>query len=334
MEYQEIDYWLLKHGIKESFGNFMNPSFWTNDTEKSMASKILDLLLEGFAQKKEPFITLFAICVLFGILSQVAIAFERNELKSYGYFIHYICCVSICLKLFMEGYELVKEVLGILLSFMQVLTPTYCFSILCSSGSMKAITNYGLLMLGMFLVQVVIAVTILPAVKFLMAIHFANAATSQKMFGKISQLMETGISTVLKTIVGMISGWQIVKSLLVPGTTQVGEGVRAVISLIPGIGHVAQNTWTLFQGAASTMKNCMGAGGIIILTIIAIPPIITLLVYVLGFKLLEAMLQPMVQEQLTTLFSGSGVCMLLLLKIVIAAYLLFSISLCILTTLV
>lgn len=332
MTYDNIDSWLLKHGIMDGFSSFLSLNIWEDASKKSMFQKAMAYVEAGFSEQKEPFITLFLICILFGIISQVAIAFERTQLKEFGFFIHFVCCAQICLQLFYESYDMVYQVLNTLVSFYKVLVPTFCLSILCSNGPIKASASHGVIMMVIFVLQSILYVILLPVIKSIMAIQFANAATGQKLLSKATTLAEDGIDFALKGILGIVTGFEVVKSMLVPKAT-VTTGIRDVIAAIPGIGNLSSNALNLMQGASETMKNSIGAGGIIIITILVLPPVVSLGIYIITFRVLEIVVQPMVQSKIPSLFLGCSSCIRLLFKVLLTAYGLLVISLCVMAVL-
>lgn len=335
MDYSAIEKALQEEGIYADLSEILMPSAsLLGNGENSLLKTILNWFYDGLASQKETFVTLLVLCILFGVISQLADALEQKEFKEYGYFIYFVCSASICISLFMECFAVVEKLLGSVVRYMQVLIPLYATGVLLSSGEQVAAGYYGLILGVIFLVELVFTSVFLPCTKIFMAVQLANAGTGEMMLSKLCQLIYDGMNWGLKILISVVCGLQLIRALILsPLGELTGHGVYKTMRMIPGLGQITGGCLDILLGSFRVMKNSIGAAGLIGLSLLMLAPSLALLGYFLAVRLLEAVMQPVVKENMLVMIGSCGQGILLLLKIVLYTFLLLFLSLSILTVL-
>lgn len=335
MDYSGIEKALQEEGIYADLSGILAPSdFLLGGRENSLLQTMLDRLWDGLAGQKETFITLLVLCILFGLISQLADALEQKEFKEYGYFIYFVCSASVCISLFMECFQIVEKLMGSVVRFMQVLIPVYTTGLLLSSGKQVAAGYYGLILGAILIVEVVFSTLFLPCTKLFMAVQLANAGTGEMMLSKLCQLIYDGIHWGLKILISVLCGFQLIRGLVLSPLGELTEhGVYKTMMLIPGLGQMTGGCMEILMGSFRVMKNSIGAAGLVGLSLLMLAPSAVLLGYLVAVRILEAVMQPVMKESMLTMISGCGQGIALLLKIVLYTFLLLFLSLAIVTTL-
>lgn len=333
MDFVAIDEFLSQEGIVFRFAEFIGDGQLSGQKTDTIINYVVILIKKAIQAQKEQFITLLILCILFGLVSQISIAFENKNFEEYGFYLYFIACASICIRMFAQGYDMVVHYMNTILSFVKMLAPTYCMSVVFSNGPQTAAGYYGMILGAVVLLQYVMITILLPGIKIVMAIELANAGTGQAMLSKLCQLLYDGVGIGLKVMMGIVCGWHFVQGLILSNADAVGQELYKTFSFLPGIGQISLASVKLIMGTALVIKNSIGAAGLIALGLLMVKPLATLGCYLIGFRLIEAFMQPLVQDRLLELFRGCGQCILLLLKSVTHTFALLFLSLSILTTL-
>lgn len=335
MDYSVIEKALQEEGIYADVTGILDPSSqWLVNGENSLLELIWNCFWEGISQQKDTFITLLVLCILFGIVSQLADALEQKEFKEYGFFIYFVCSASVCISLFMECFQIVEKLLASVIRYMQVVIPVYSMGVFLSSGKQTAAGYYGMILGVVFVVELIFSALCLPCTKLFMAIQLANAGTGEMMLSKLCQLLYDCMNWGLKILVGMVCGLQMIRALILsPLGELTGHGVYKTVMMIPGLGQMTGGYLEILLGSFRVMKNSIGAVGLLGLALLMMAPATVLAGYLLATRLLEAVMQPVVKETMLTMISGCGQGIALLLKMVLYTFLLLFLSLTILTTL-
>lgn len=335
MDYSAIEKALREEGVYVDLAGLLDPtaSILGNGND-SLFKSVLTCFWEGITGQKETFITLLVLCIVFGLISQLAEALEQKEFREYGYFIYFVCSASVCISLFMECFQIVENLLESVIRYMQVLIPVYSMGVLLTSGKQTAAGYYGMILGAIFLVELILSAVCLPCTKLFMAVQLANAGTGEMMLSKFCQLIYDCMNWGLKILVTLLCGLQLVRALILSPLGELTEhGVYKTMMMIPGVGQMTGGCLEMLLGSFKVMKNSIGAAGLIGLFLLMLTPCTVLLGYLLAARLLEAVMQPVVKETMLTMIGGCGQGIELLLKVALYTFLLLFVSLAILTTL-
>ena len=136
----------------------------------------------------------------------------------------------------------------------------------------------------------------------------------------------------LKTIAGIVIGFQTVQCLVMPAVDSLKTSLlRKAAGSIPGIGNIFNSVTEAVLGSAMVVKNAVGAAGMIIMAMICLMPLFKIAVCVILYRLLAAVTQPVSDRRLTMCVESVGDGADLLLKVVLTTGLMFFVSLALVT---
>ena len=332
MDYKEINELLRQQGMYVDFGDLIKPDFFSWENGESIFNHFLTMISGAIEYQKSEFLTLLILCILFGAISQLSVVLGKKNYGNYGFYIYFICSATICIKMYWECYELVSKTIQTVLQFTQMIWPIFCASIYVADGSYTGIGTYGLLLLEAMVIEIVIFKVCVPLDKLFLSIQFANACTGQDMLSKTGELVYDGVIFILRGMLGIFCGMDIIRGLVLPSRDRlIRGGIEKVVTLIPGIGNINNLCTQVILGASETLKNGIGAGTLIILFALLAGPFVTLLLYIVCFRLLEAFMQPLVKERMNLLLGGCGKSITLLEKTLLYTYGMLFISISLIT---
>ena len=335
MDYEELDDFLFTQGFDSSFealtGKIQGTS---NDTVFEVLEMIGDLFVSNLQEIKGQLLQLFGICLLFCIIHQLSKAYGKESIEKYGYYIYFLCGATICLNLFAGGYETVFKTATVLVRFMEVLLPTYGIALMLSNGANTSGAYYGAVLLMLFLIEILVLTIFLPGTKLYMATRFVNQGVGENFFSKFLKLFEDGFSWGLKAILIGVCSINTIQGLIFPAVDRVRRlSVGKTVSLIPGVGTLAGSATELLLSSGSLLKNSMGIAAVLVLVALCAPALMKLISMIVGLRLLEACLEPVLGNKAGALMEGCYKSIQMLLKIQIHILTVFSLSLVIMTAL-
>ncbi|MEG0370032.1 MAG: sporulation protein, partial [Hungatella sp.] len=128
-------------------------------------------------------------------------------------------------------------------------------------------------------------------------------------------------------LIGVVIGFHMIQGLILPYVDALkNTTVQKLMGVIPGIGQGAAAITQIVLGSGVLVKNTIGMAAVLILLILAAIPILKLLILVLLYQMAAAMLEPICDKRLVSCMSAVSKGHKLLLELVMAAVLLFIIT--------
>ena len=205
-------------------------------------------------------------------------------------------------------------------------------TVAASSGASTAAVFYqGILML-VWMLQWVLLSILLPGVNLYILICLVNHLSREEMLGKMAELLNTAISWGLKTLLGVVVGLQVVKSLIAPVMDSLKRtAIGRTTSAIPGIGNAVNTVTELILTSAVLVRNSLGAAVLIALVLTGAGPVIHYGILSLAYRFLAALAQPVSDKRIVGALSTMGEGCALLLRIFFTAEILCMLTFLILT---
>ena len=152
----------------------------------------------------------------------------------------------------------------------------------------------------------------------------AGHVAREETLTRLTELLEDGVSWILKTMTGLVLGFHVIQSLVLPFADSAGQaGIRRLVEMIPGIGSGAGALTQAVLGSGVLIKNTMGAAAVTVLVLLTAVPIIKLTVLMVLYQAAAAVMQPVCDKRVVSCVSGIARGHGLLLKIVTASLMLF-----------
>ncbi len=271
--------------------------------------------------------------VLFSALfSNLSKAFSREGTAHVGFLcvyfllaVHSISAFSGALKTTAEGMENLSGFVGVLL-------PMYCISIAVVTGSVTAAGYYQgtMFLLGFF--ELLTRYCLLPLAQAYLLLATASCMQNRPVFKRLLELIASLFSWIRKTLVGIALALGAVQGILAPAV----DGLKrtAVVqsaAAIPGLGDLIGGAWETVMGAGMVLKNSIGLVGIVFLLLVMALPLLKLAVQYLVYRILTAVTEPVVQENIGQFLYHVGMAQRLLLETLALGMLIFLLLLVIMT---
>ena len=261
-------------------------------------------------------INLLLITIIASFFTNFANVFSKNGISDTGFYICYMVTVAIMVTMFEEFSIIAAQLVKLLLKFV--------------GGMIPAAGFYQLTLVIIEVCQFVFLKITLPAIKIYMAISLVNNISREDFLSGTTHVIENFINFVNKTMVGIVTGLNIIQGLILPSVDMAkNTTIKKFIGTLPVIGDGADAVTGMLLGSANLIKNCIGTFGIIMIILICFVPYMKLQIYSASIQIFTAIIQPVADrriiESLNCLCKGIR----LLIRVVISSGFLFVISIAI-----
>lgn len=296
-------------------------------SEEAVQEFLRGFFFSVFDQEKELFGKLAVLIILAAVFAGLASAFHSDSIGEISFYMVYLLVFMLLMDAFSSMSQSLKETLQWMTEFMRTLAPAYFITVSAASGSASAAVFYEGVLLLVWLIQWLLLTVFLPGTGLYVLLQLVNHLSREEMLGKLAELLHTGISWGLKSLLGLAAGLQVVKSLVAPVMDSLGRGLLGkAASALPGVGNAVNTVTELVLTSAVLVRNCLGVAFLIALVLAGAGPVIHYGVLSLGYRLLAALAEPVSDKRMVECLSTMGEGCAMLLRILFTAEILCMLS--------
>ena len=264
------------------------------------------------------------IGIVGAVFSNFSSIFRGSHISETGFFVTYLLLFTCLAASFFASLQIAAKVLEQIFSFLRVLMPAYFMAVAFAGGSLSAAALYEVMMAAVTLVSWICKNILLPMVRIDVLLVLAGHVAKEETFTRMTELLEEAVGWILKTLTGLILGFHIIQSMVLPYADSAGQaGIRKLVELIPGVGSGANALTQVVLGSGVLIKNTMGAAAVAVLLILSLVPMAKLAVLMVLYQAAAAVMQPVCDRRVVSCVNGIAKGHKLLLKIVAASLILF-----------
>ena len=267
------------------------------------------------------------ICAVGAIFANFSSIFAGSQISETGFYITYLLLVGILAAAFAMAGRIAGGVMDSIVSFMNALVPSYFLAVAYAGGSISSVASYQFTLFIVYLVERVLAGLLVPMVNMYVLLVFVNNISKEDALSKLAELLKTAVEWSLKTLLGLVTGFHIIQSLILPQVDAIkSNALQKVISVIPGVGQGASALANLVLGSGVLIKNGIGGAALVVLVLLCAVPILKLAALSLMYQGASAVVQPVSDKRVVECVACIADGCKLLLKIVFTSALLFLIT--------
>lgn len=265
--------------------------------------------------------------IIGAVFTNFSSIFTSSQISETGFFVTYLLLFTMLAASFFSSIQVASSVLSNIMEFMQALVPSYFLAVAFAGGSLTSVASYEFTLLVITVIQGLFFKILLPMVRVYVLLVLAGHIAKEDVLSKMTDLLKTAIQWSLKTLLGVVLGFHLIQGMVLPYVDSMkNNSVQKLIEIIPGIGHGAGAIAQMVMGSGVLIKNTIGAAAVIILLIITLIPLCKLLFLMILYHCAAAIMQPICDKRIVSCISSVAQGHKLLLSIVIAALMLFILS--------
>lgn len=331
---EEVERALQQQGIQTAMPITEMVKKQVEGDNKSVLSALLATISSVFfgelSQNKGLLLELVGIVLIGSIFVNLSNSFAGGFISENGFYITYMLMTSLLLTSFSMAYSITLAALDKVLVAVRLLVPAFLLVLQFIGHATTAGGTYNLVLIGIWLIQAVIIRLVLPLIEFYVIVALVNNLQKEDSFSKLCELVQSLIKWILRTIIVVVIGLNVIKGLLEPQMDILGKtAVNRALTAIPG--SVVSVLAGTYLACGMIVKNSIGITGILILSGICLIPIIKLFLLMFTVRITTALIQPMGDKRYvdgtTALANGIG----MLMQALASALVLFIITLAIMS---
>ncbi len=249
---------------------------------------------EGLAGEVSGIRQIFIYILILGIVSalfaEFSDLFAGQQIAQAGFYFLYLFLMVILTKVFLFVSQTAAAAMEDIVLFIKLFIPTYFVAVGTAQGSASAVYYYQLMLIIAYLVESFLNRMLVPFIYSYVMLALLNGLWAEEKLTLLLEFLEKGIVLALKVSMGAVTGLSLVQAVIVPVASRLKiSAMRKAVSVIPGIGGVAEGVTELMLGSAVLIKNSMGVFLLILLLCACIMPLFKILVVTGTVKLAAAL---------------------------------------------
>ena len=199
---------------------------------KSVLSALLATISSVFfgelSQNKGLLLELVGIVLIGSIFVNLSNSFAGGFISENGFYITYMLMTSLLLTSFSMAYSITLAALDKVLVAVRLLVPAFLLVLQFIGLATTAGGTYNLVLVGIWLIQAVIIRLVLPLIEFYVIVALVNNLQKEDSFSKLCELVQSLIKWILRTIIVVVIGLNVIKGLLEPQMDICDSGKRRI----------------------------------------------------------------------------------------------------------
>lgn len=291
-----------------------------------LMSGISEALFASMADNRDYLLQILAVAVLAAFFTNLTSAFGGGLLGEQGFYVAFLMIFMLAVQAFSSFYQVGEGLVTGIVDTAKLIVPSYVIAVTGAGGSFSGAYAYELMCMVLGCIQGFILYVLLPMVQVYFLFQFINQLNKEEYFGRWLSMLKDVIGWCLKTISVFVIGMHLLKGLISPMIDAVKVGsIQKGISALPGGSFVAAFTG-VFLGCSVLIKNCIGVLGICILLSIVAVPMLQMFVMVILYRLLSAILEPVIDKRLSKAISGIHDAGVLMLRVCVTSVVILIVS--------
>ena len=292
-----------------------------------MATDMLAILFGEAQQNRAQAVQILLLVICSAVLSSIASVFDSDQIAGQAWFVVFLMITASALAGFVQSCRLVTNCLNLMVTFMKMLLPAFCLSMVCITGAATSSLYYQATLGIIGFADAVLVYAILPFAKLYFGVSVLNGLTGGERFNGIEELIRVLYEWSMKTLCAVIVGLQVIQGLIVPLASSAGPAfAQKLVGAIPGIGNSIKNTAEILIGTGTLIKNGIGMAGCIVIVLVSLYPILQMAAVVLIYYSIAAIASPISDKRMLTALQAVSLANRMLLKTLCMAVFLFLIT--------
>lgn len=296
----------------------------------ALFSGIIGSFKAQFGEIRALFVMILILGITAALFSNFADVFQNHQVSDIAFYFIYLLLISVLIKVFGNAGSVVREMLNHLITFMQVLIPTYLLAVGSAAGAASAAAYYQLFFIVVYIIQQCYLSLLFPFINCFIVLSIINGIWMEEKLNMLLDLIYKVIGGCIKIALGIITGFSVIQSMISPIIDALGNSaLKKAVSVIPGIGNLTEGMFEMVVGSAVLIKNSIGIYITIVMIFACALPILKILLLSGVLKLGAALIGIVCDKRMTNCANRVGDGSLMLLKLALSSIALFIISIAI-----
>ena len=248
-----------------------------------------------------------------------------------SFFTFFTVISGLALTCFFKTLTYATEVMGYMTDFMSKLSPVLIVTLFACCKPASAAAFEPVLSAAVVIVSEVLTRCLVPLITFSAVLSVAGNVGDRNGISGFVKIVKSATKWIMALVITVFTGINAIYGFATPALDAVGTRTLkfAVGSLVPIVGGFLSDTLDTVTASGAVVKNAVGASGIVMLSIICLPPIIKLGIMQMMFKLISAITEPIADRRNSSMLWDIGEAFVALFGVVVLTAVMFIINICI-----
>lgn len=289
----------------------------------TLLKKLVSILLEEFYYQKNLMGKLMLLSIICALLKIFTTSFENKGVAEISFYVIYMVLILLLLQSFEVAVLIVEETVESLVLIMQAMIPTLMSFLFLSGQVSTSSALHPIIIVAVQTIGFIIKTIVIPIIFFMTVLSLINQVSEKQVLKQWIGLLKQGIHWGLKTISGVFIAVLGLHSLTLPLMDNfLHKTTQYAVSSVPVVGMALAGAVDTVLNCSALIKQAVGVGGILLLGIFCVAPILKIVVFILLYKLTAAIIQPLGEERVVHCIDSIGEsCQLLLGCLCIVSFL-------------
>lgn len=277
-------------------------------------------------------VEVFAVCILIGLLENISSSFSENASSKLGALVCSLIIIVLCLRDFLNIYNLCADSATLMVRTMQVLLPILV-PLLIAMGGVTAGSILNPVMMGAItILSTIILSCVLPAVFISCVFLLINCLSEKDYIKKMAKFLRGFAVFLMGLTITVFTGLTSIQGIV----SKSADGMLmktaqfSIDNFIPIVGGFAADSVDLIMSCTGMIKNGVGVMGLLIIVSLMLIPLVKILAIALIYKVLAMVLEPISGRRMSDCIDEMGNAVITLSVILILTGILFFIFLAVL----
>ena len=180
-----------------------------------LLSDIASVLIGEVQENRAQAVSILLLVVCSAVLSSIASVFDSDQIAVQEWFVVFLMITASALAGFIQSCRLVTNCLNLMITFMKMLLPAFCLSMVCITGAASSSLYYQATFGMIGLIDAVLVYAMIPIIKLYFGVSILNGLTGEDRFAGMEELIKMLYEWSMKTLCAVIVGLQVIQGLIV-----------------------------------------------------------------------------------------------------------------------
>lgn len=286
-------------GIKQLISDILSGEYKGGFAETfNMIINMLGVSIKGFIPL---LVTLIAVAIIFSIVNGLTSGFMS---KSTTEIIHFVCYSAMIVLLMTEVTFLITDsvkAIKNMAKFMEIIFPIMLTLVTALGGVATTATYSPMMTVLSVVVSKVISNVVLPCFIATMALSIVGFISKDIKLDKLTNFFKSAGEIVIGVVFGLFTTFVTTNGIsgAIADNLSIKSAKFAIASYVPILGGYLSDGLDLAVASVMLVKNAIGVGGVIFMLSIVLGPVLKILIFSLGLKLVAGIIEPIGNKRMS-----------------------------------
>ncbi len=280
----------------------------------------LDIMVIAIILARKPRLTFFSEIKVQG-------TFEKSSVSQIANYVTYMVLAILILGSFYQLMNVVKFTIVNMVRFMEIIMPILLTFLVIAGGPNTKVLFHPMIIGAVNLIGALVQNIIIPLIYFSFIVSILANLSQRVELKKISELGRQAITFIITAAFTIFIGIITIYGL---STKMDGITIRtakfAIDNFVPIVGGFLSDAVETVIGSSAILKNGIGIIGLVILIIITVLPVIKISALLFIYKVIGAVIEPIVSSNISNFFTDISKTLLLILISLVSVSIMFFIT--------